>query len=228
MPKIESITQIAGIYAGHATNEEAATGCTVIVCPEGATGAVDVRGGAPATRETDLLRPEETVQALHAVVLSGGSAYGLAASTGVAEELERRDIGLDVMVAKVPIVSGACLFDLACGDAHVRPDASMGAQAVADAFAHAGEPLARGNVGAGAGCTVGKVAGPQRSMKTGRNTRVNRISSAHDHLVRGDQREADQGTGYQGRPDGCRRLCTRHQAHPHYKRWRQYLRDGNR
>ena len=167
MPKIESITQIAGIYAGHATNEEAATGCTVIVCPEGATGAVDVRGGAPATRETDLLRPEETVQALHAVVLSGGSAYGLAASTGVAEELERRDIGLDVMVAKVPIVSGACLFDLACGDAHVRPDASMGAQAVADAFAHAGEPLARGNVGAGAGCTVGKVAGPQRSMKTG-------------------------------------------------------------
>ena len=145
MPKIESIAQIAGIYAGHATNEEAATGCTVIVCPEGATGAVDVRGGAPATRETDLLRPEETVQALHAVVLSGGSAYGLAASTGVAEELERRDIGLDVMVAKVPIVSGACLFDLACGDAHVRPDAA----------------------GAGAGCTVGKVAGPQRSMKTG-------------------------------------------------------------
>ena len=167
MPSFKSITQIDGIFAGHATNEAAATGCTVIVCPQGATGAVDVRGGAPATRETDLLRPEETVDVLHAVVLSGGSAYGLAASGGVAEELERRDIGLDVMVCKVPIVSGACLFDLACGDAHVRPDTAMGAQAVSEAFAHAGEPLARGNVGAGAGCTVGKVAGPARSMKAG-------------------------------------------------------------
>ena len=88
-----SITDIEGIYAASATNAEAGTGCTVIICPEGATGAVDVRGGAPATRETDLLRPEETVQVLHAVVLSGGSAYGLAAATGVMEELERHDIG---------------------------------------------------------------------------------------------------------------------------------------
>lgn len=167
MPEICSITQIPGILAGHATNAEAATGCTVIVCPAGATGAVDVRGGAPATRETDLLRPEETVQQLHAVVLSGGSAFGLAASTGVAEELERRDIGFDVGVTKVPIVSGACLFDLMCGRADIRPDASMGAAAVREAFAHAGEPLARGNVGAGAGCTVGKVAGPERAMKAG-------------------------------------------------------------
>ena len=167
MSEITSITQIPGIFAGHATNETAATGCTVIICPEGATGAVDVRGGAPATRETDLLRPEETVQVVHAIVLSGGSAYGLAASTGVAEELERRDIGLDVMVAKVPIVSGACLFDLMCGDAHVRPDAAMGAEAVAAALDNAGEPLARGNVGAGTGCTVGKVAGAERCMKTG-------------------------------------------------------------
>ncbi|MBQ9315715.1 MAG: P1 family peptidase [Atopobiaceae bacterium] len=167
MPEITSITQIPGIYAGHATNEAAGTGCTVIVCPDGATGAVDVRGGAPATRETDLLRPEETVQALHAVVLSGGSAFGLAASGGVAEELERRDIGLDVMVAKVPIVSGACLFDLMCGDAHVRPNAAMGVEAVTAAFEAAGEPLVRGNVGAGTGCTVGKVAGPDRAMKTG-------------------------------------------------------------
>lgn len=167
MPEITSITQIPGIRAAHATNEEAATGCTVILCPKGATGAVDVRGGAPATRETDLLRPEETVDVLHAVVLSGGSAFGLAASTGVAEELEHRDVGLDVMVAKVPIVSGACLFDLMCGSASVRPDAAMGAKAVAHAFEHAGEPLERGNVGAGTGCTVGKVAGPGRSMKTG-------------------------------------------------------------
>ena len=167
MPSIESITQIPGIFAGHATNPEAATGCTVIVCPVGATGAVDVRGGAPATRETDLLRPEETVQVLHAVVLSGGSAFGLAASVGVADELERRDMGLDVGVAKVPIVSGACLFDLMCGRADVRPDAHMGEEAVRNAFDHAGEPLMRGNVGAGTGCTVGKVAGPSRAMKTG-------------------------------------------------------------
>ena len=167
MPEITSITQIPGIFAGHATNEEAGTGCTVIVCPAGATGAVDVRGGAPATRETDLLRPEETVQVLHAVVLSGGSAFGLAASVGVADELERRDIGLDVMVAKVPIVSGACLFDLMCGSADVRPDASMGEEAVRAAFEGSDKPLARGNVGAGAGCTVGKVAGPTRAMKTG-------------------------------------------------------------
>ena len=167
MPEISSITQIPGIVAGHATNAEAGTGCTVIVCPAGATGAVDVRGGAPATRETDLLRPEETVDVLHAVVLSGGSAFGLAASTGVAEELERRDIGLDVMVAKVPIVSGACLFDLMCGSADVRPDAAMGAAAVCAALDDADAPLARGNVGAGTGCTVGKVAGPARSMKTG-------------------------------------------------------------
>ena len=164
---MRSIREIPGIVAGHATNAEAGTGCTVIVCPAGATGGVDVRGGAPATRETDLLRPEETVQVLHAVVLSGGSAFGLAASTGVATELERRDLGLDGGVTKVPIVSGACLFDLMCGAADIRPDASMGEQAVCDAFEHAREPLPRGNVGAGTGCTVGKVAGPARSMKTG-------------------------------------------------------------
>lgn len=164
---IADIRQIPGIYVGHSTNEQAGTGCTVIVCPKGAIGAVDVRGGAPATRETDLLRPEETVEELDAVVLSGGSAYGLAASVGVAEELERRGIGLDVSVCKVPIVSGACLFDLACADAHTRPDAGMGAQAVVNAFEEAAEPLPRGNVGAGTGCTVGKLAGPANAMKSG-------------------------------------------------------------
>ncbi len=162
-----SITDIEGIYAASATNAEAGTGCTVIICPEGATGAVDVRGGAPATRETDLLRPEETVQVLHAVVLSGGSAYGLAAATGVMEELERHDIGLDVGVGKVPIVSGACLFDLACGSASVRPTAAYGVEAVRSALDNPAEPLTRGNVGAGTGCTVGKLGGPARAMKTG-------------------------------------------------------------
>ena len=164
---IESVTQIPGIYVGHATNEAAGTGCTVIACPEGATGGVDVRGGAPATRETDLLRPEETVEVLHAVVLSGGSAYGLAASCGVAEELERRGYGLDVGVARVPIVSGACLFDLACGDAHTRPTADDGRAACVSALDGGDAPLTRGNVGAGTGCTVGKLAGPERAMKSG-------------------------------------------------------------
>lgn len=168
-----SITQIPGILAAHATNEQGGTGCTVIICPAGAVGAVDVRGGAPATRETDLLRPEETVQTLHAVVLSGGSAYGLAASCGAAEELERAGIGLDVGVGIVPIVSGACLFDLAVGDAHTRPTMEDGAQAVRRALAEQSvepaqrAPLLRGNVGAGTGCSVGKLMGPTRAMKAG-------------------------------------------------------------
>ena len=118
---IESVTQIPGVLVGHSTNAEAGTGCTVIVCPSGATGGVDVRGGAPATRETDLLRPEETVEVLHAVVLSGGSAYGLSASCGVAEELERRGLGLDVGVAKVPIVSAACRFSFCAGRCRPMP-----------------------------------------------------------------------------------------------------------
>lgn len=165
--KITSITQIPGIFAGHSTDAAAGTGCTAIICPGGAVAGVDVRGGAPATRETDLLRPEETVQAIHAVVLSGGSAYGLSASCGVAEELERRGIGLDVGVGLVPIVSGACLFDLAIGDASVRPTSVDGIEAAMEALDNPGKPLERGNVGAGAGCSVGKIAGPMRSMKSG-------------------------------------------------------------
>ena len=166
---IRSITQIPGICAAHTTNEAAGTGCTVIVCPEGATGAVDVRGGAPATRETDLLRPEETVQALHAVVLSGGSAFGLAAASGVADELERHGIGVDVGVTRVPIVSGACLFDLMCGSSEVRPTAEDGVLAVEAALAtkESGIALEQGNVGAGTGCTVGKIMGPEHAMKSG-------------------------------------------------------------
>ena len=163
---LADISQVPGICVANAQNLQAGTGCTVIVCPEGATGSVDVRGGAPASRETDLLRPEETVQVLHAVVLSGGSAFGLAASCGVANELESRGIGLDVGVGKVPIVSSACLFDLACGDAGVRPDASMGAEATRRALDEHG-PLEQGNYGAGTGCTVGKFAGPSRAMKSG-------------------------------------------------------------
>ena len=168
MADVTSITQIPGIFAGHHTEPgDAATGCTVIVCPTGATGGVDVRGGAPATRETDLLRPEEMVQVLHAVVLSGGSAYGFSASCGVAEELERRGIGLGVGVGVVPIVSGACLFDLAVGDPSIRPTSVDGIDATMEALDNPGRPLERGNVGAGTGCSVGKLAGPARAMKTG-------------------------------------------------------------
>lgn len=180
---IESITQIPGILAAHTTKTDAATGCTVIICPHGAVGAVDVRGGAPATRETDLLRPEETVQQLHAVVLSGGSAFGLAASCGVAEELERAGIGLDVGVGLVPIVSGACLFDLVVGDAHVRPTVEDGAMAVRAALIEKDQdpadrtPLARGNVGAGTGCSVGKVAGLEHAMKAGLGEAVECVGS---------------------------------------------------
>ena len=168
MARYESITDIEGIYAGHATNEGGGTGCTVIVCPAGATGGVDVRGGAPATRETDLLRPEETVQVVHAVTLSGGSAFGLAASCGVADELERRDIGFDVGVGKVPIVCGASVFDLPCGRPDVRPTVEDGVAAVVAALERPeGEPLERGNVGCGTGCTSGKLRGMSRCMKTG-------------------------------------------------------------
>lgn len=164
---VTSINDMTGICAAHWTDEVGGTGCTVIVCPHGAVGAVDVRGGAPATRETDLLRPEETVGCLHAVVLSGGSAFGLAAASGVMDELERADIGLDVGVAKVPIVASACLFDLMCGDAKARPGYDAGVQAARAALAADGHALASGNVGAGTGCTVGKLGGPTRAMKTG-------------------------------------------------------------
>jgi L-aminopeptidase/D-esterase-like protein len=164
---VNHLRDLNNIFIGHATNKEAGTGCTVIVCSEGATGGVDVRGGAPATRETDLLRPEETVQILNAVILSGGSAYGLAASVGVAEELERRGMGLDVGVGVVPIVSGACLFDLTCGKADVRPTVEDGVNAVRAAFNEREQPLERGCVGVGTGCTVGKLAGMERAMKSG-------------------------------------------------------------
>ncbi|OUO34895.1 P1 family peptidase [Olsenella sp. An290] len=195
---VESVTQIPGVFAGHATNEAAGTGCTVICCPAGCTGAVDVRGGAPATRETDLLRPEETVEVLHAVVLSGGSAFGLAAACGVAEELERRGVGLDVGVARVPIVSGACLFDLACGEAGVRPTAEDGRAATCAALDRPGAPLARGNVGAGTGATVGKLAGPGRAMKGGLGEDVERAGELVCAAVAavnacGDVRDPDTG-----------------------------------
>lgn len=179
--RISDVSQIPDVAIAHYTDEHAGTGCTVIVCPQGAVGGIDVRGGAPATRETDLLRPEETVDVVHAVVLSGGSAFGLSAASGVAEELERRGIGLDVTVAHVPIVTSACVFDLAFGDSHVRPSVANGAAAAAEALDHAPVPLPRGNVGAGTGCTVGKLRGPEFEMKGGMGTAVEQV----DDLVCG-------------------------------------------
>ncbi len=158
------ITDIPGIRIGHNTNLEAGTGCTVILCDTPAVGGVDVRGGAPATRETDLLRPLHLVDVVHAIVLTGGSAFGLDTASGVMRYLEERHIGYDVGVAKVPIVPAAAIFDLAFGSATVRPNAEAGYHACQDA---SNEPTQQGNVGAGTGATVGKMLGPAFAMKGG-------------------------------------------------------------
>lgn len=167
--KIIGITDINDFRLGNAENKEKGTGCTVIVCEEGAVGGVDVRGGGPATRETDLLRSENTVNAVNAVVLSGGSAFGLESGSGVMRELADRKVGFDVGEGiVVPIVCGASLFDLAIGDHSAFPDVGMGIQAVRNAFEEGG--FRKGNHGAGTGATVGKLMGHDRAMKTGLGT----------------------------------------------------------
>ena len=168
-----SITEIPGFKFGHFTDRTGGTGCTAIVAPEGATGGVDVRGAAPASRETDLLRPENTVECVHAVLLSGGSAYGLEAASGAAGELEKHGIGLDVGVGRVPIVCSSCLFDLAFGNPQARPTGFDGAMAVREALITPSSlPLSEGCVGAGTGATVGKLGGPERCMKSGLGARA--------------------------------------------------------
>lgn len=162
-----SLTDIPGLLVGHWTEHEAATGCTVILCPQGAVAGVDVRGGAPGTRETDLLDPVCMVQQVHAICLAGGSAYGLAAADGVMRWLEEQGYGFDVRVARVPIVPAAVIFDLAMGNAQVRPDAAAGYAACTAASAG---PVAEGNVGAGTGATVGKLLGYQWATKGGLGT----------------------------------------------------------
>lgn len=153
-----------GLRIGHAQDEAALTGCTVILCEKGAVGGVDQRGGAPGTRETDALYPLHLVQHVHAIVLSGGSAFGLDAASGAVRYLEEKGVGFDVRVARVPIVPCAILFDLGLGRADVRPDAKMGYQACLNA--RPGWP-AEGNVGAGCGASVGKIYGIERGMKSG-------------------------------------------------------------
>ncbi|MBF8281529.1 MAG: hypothetical protein HW378_444 [Anaerolineales bacterium] len=168
---LNSITDVPGIKVGHADDAEALTGCTVILCDgpsgSGAVGGVDQRGGAPGTREVDALHPMHLVQKAHAVVLSGGSAFGLDAATGAVKWLEERGVGFDVRVAKVPIVPAAILFDLGIGRADVRPDAAMGYRACQNASAARPQ---EGNAGAGMGCTVGKILGPGQAMKGGIGT----------------------------------------------------------
>ncbi len=159
-----SLTDIPGIKVGHWTNLEAATGCTVILCPEGAVAGVDVRGGAPGTRELALLDPVCTVERVHAIMLAGGSAFGLATADGAMRWLEERGIGYDVGIARVPIVPTAILFDLPIGSPSIRPDAAAGYAACAAATT---DPVLEGNVGAGTGATVGKARGLAYACKGG-------------------------------------------------------------
>ena len=161
---ISSITEVAGIEVGHFTDSRRPTGCTVVLARGSAVAGVDVRGAAPGTRETDLLHPANTVERVHAVLLSGGSAWGLDAAGGVMRWLDEQGIGLAVGSARVPIVPGAVLFDLPLGDHRIRPDAAAGYAACQAASRQAPE---EGNVGAGAGAVVGKVFGLQRAMKGG-------------------------------------------------------------
>ncbi len=167
MPRMNAITDVPGIRVGHADDREALTGCTVVLCERGAVAGVDQRGGAPGTRETDLLRPMHLVQKVHAVLLTGGSAFGLEAAAGVVRYLEERRVGFDTRVARVPIVPAAVIFDLAIGRSDVRPDAAMGCAACERASR---ERPAEGNAGAGMGATVGKVFGMAGATKAGLGT----------------------------------------------------------
>jgi len=161
------LTDVAGLKVGHYTETRRPTGCTVVLAEGGATCGVDVRGGAPGTRETDLLDPVNMVPAVHAIVLSGGSAFGLETASGVMRYLEGRKIGFEVGVARVPIVPAAIHFDLGLGDPAIRPGASAGFDAAQAASSGA---IGEGNVGAGAGATVGKFYGLPRAMKGGVGT----------------------------------------------------------
>lgn len=161
-----TLTAVPGIRVGHITDLDAITGCTVILCPEGTVAGVDVRGGAPGTRETDLLRPGHLVQHVNAIVLSGGSAYGLATADGVMRWLSERGMGYPLMGTDtvVPIVPAAILLDLMIGSSEIRPDAAMG-YAACEAASDA--PVSQGCVGAGTGCRIGAMLGNERATKGG-------------------------------------------------------------
>lgn len=158
----DTITAISGLKVGHATDKKARTGCTVILCESGAVAGVDVRGSAPGTRETDAIRPGGLVEEVHAVLLTGGSAFGLDASGGVIQFLEERGVGFPAGPVRVPIVPSAVIFDLGVGDPTVRPDREMGYRACVNATS---AQVEMGRVGAGTGATVGK--GPELQASNG-------------------------------------------------------------
>jgi L-aminopeptidase/D-esterase-like protein len=166
------LTDVPGIRVGHAHDLQALTGCTVILCEQGAVGGVDQRGGAPGTRETDLLRPLHLVERVHAVLLTGGSAFGLEAAGGVMRYLEEAGAGFDTGIVRVPIVPAAVIFDLGIGQADIRPDSAMGHRACLNAVSG---PISQGCVGAGAGATVGKLLGLRGAMKSGLGTSSRRL-----------------------------------------------------
>ncbi len=164
MRKNGTITDVPGIKVGHAQDFDAITGCTVVICEKGAVAGVDQRGGAPGTRETDAIRPLHLVSKIQAVMLAGGSAFGLDAASGAMKYLEEKGIGFDAGVARVPIVPSAILFDLAIGKSNIRPDAAMGYQACINASE---EVVAQGCVGAGTGAIAGNALGPKQATKSG-------------------------------------------------------------
>ena len=170
----DAITDVAGLTVGHFTHPARATGCTVLLFPQGAVAGVDVRGGAPGTRETDLLQPENLVDRVHAMLLTKSSAFSLDAAGSVMRWLEQEGHGLPVGAVRVPIVPAAVLFDLWHGDLSIRPDAAAGHAACV--AAHAGKP-AQGNVGAGSGATVGKLFGIERAMRGGIGTASIRVGA---------------------------------------------------
>ncbi len=161
---MKGLTDIAGIRVGHASDYDALTGCTVIVCETGAVAGYDIRGSATGTQEFEAMNPLHVTETIHAVVFAGGSAFGLEAASGVRRYLEQKGIGFDTGIAKVPLVPGAILFDLAIGKAGVRPTREMGESAAAAAST---DPVKEGAVGAGTGATVGKMFGMSRAMKGG-------------------------------------------------------------
>ena len=172
LPPGGSITDVLGLKVGHHTLKERPTGCTVLICENGATAGVDVRGSAPGTRETDLLSPTNSVQQVQAILLSGGSAYGLAAATGVVKWLEEHNLGYKIGKGVVPIVPAAILMDLGVGDFKIRPGEEHGYKAC---LAATDGPVAEGCVGAGAGATIGKMFGPKYTMKSGLGTASHKV-----------------------------------------------------
>lgn len=175
-----AITDVPGIRIGHATDRVALTGCTVVLCEAGAIAGVDVRGSAPGTRETDAMAPTTLVQQVHAILLTGGSAFGLDAAAGVMQFLEEEGCGYNVGPVKVPIVPAAVIFDLTVRDGKVRPDKEMGYLACLNVKTGR---IHEGNVGAGTGATVGKILGMDRCMKAGVGTASIRITARGSVIV---------------------------------------------